>query len=135
MKKTDEDAIKWAIRKYWKEKTDAELATGLKVSEEKIKEMREDLGFARDTIGKESMKDFARRYLLEMSEEMKTEFMKKLSPELIWKMAEGQPATTGSLEIGVEPIRIDISHQLLKVYGPPNTPSVERIPEYSETSG
>ncbi len=123
MNKTDEAAIEWAIRKYWREKTDVELARGLStsrktVTEKEVKAMREKIGFKRDQVGKESLKQFAQRYLLEMSDEMKAEFMSKLPKELIWRMAEGQPATSGSLDIGVEPIKIDITHQLEKVYGP-----------------
>lgn len=113
MTKREEEAIKWAIERFWKEKSDDEIAIGLKVSTEEVIQMRHEMGLK----GKESLKDYARRYLLEMTDPQKKEFMSKLSPELIFKMAEGNPATTGTLEINNEPIRIDITHQLLKVYG------------------
>ena len=114
MEKTDEAALRWAIKKYWNRKTDAEIAQGLNTTEKKVWLMRKEM----DIKGTESMKDFARRYLLEMSEADKLEFMKSLSAELIWKMSEGNPASTGELSISTEPIKIDITHQLLKVYGP-----------------
>lgn len=113
MNKRDEDALRWAIEKYWKSKSDEEIAFGLKKTTEEVTQMRLEMGLK----GTESLKDFARRYLLEMTEPEKRAFMEKLSPELIFKMAEGNPATTGSLEISNEPIHIDITHQLLKVYG------------------
>lgn len=113
MTKREEEALKWAIEKFWNTKTDDEIAIGLKVSTEEVIQMRHEMGLK----GKESLKDYARRYLLEMTEPQKKEFMSKLSPELIFKMAEGNPATTGTLEINTEPIKIDITHQLLKVYG------------------
>lgn len=42
----------------------------------------------------ESMKEFARRYLMSLSEEDKMKKMKEASFELVWKMAEGNPATS-----------------------------------------
>lgn len=147
MNKTDENAVKWAIEKYWREKTDKELALGLKVTETVVKKMREQMGYEREQKGKTTLKEFARKYLLELSEEDKMDFIRRLPADLIWKMAEGNPATSGSLDIGVEPIKIDITHQLLKVYGtiPTITASSgsddsegERaaiVPEYREISG
>ena len=130
MNKADTDAIKWAIKKFWRTKTDEQLATGLNTTTEQVTQMREEMGLK----GNESLKDFARRYLLEMTEPQKREFMSSLSPELIFKMAEGNPATTGSLEISQEPIRIDITHQLLKVYGPTDGTVTARVLEDGEGS-
>jgi hypothetical protein len=38
-----------------------------------------------------SMKEFAKRYLQELDEEEKLEFMKGLNKDIVWKMAEGNP--------------------------------------------
>jgi len=140
MNKTDEAAVKWAIEKYWREKPDSELALGLKVSEATVKKMREQMGFDRDKKGKTTLKEFARKYLLELSEEDKMDFIKRLPADLIWKMAEGNPATSGTLDINNEPIKIDITHQLKKVYGD-TTHLIDSgegaviVPEYREVSG
>jgi hypothetical protein len=118
MNKSDGDAIKWAITKYWQEKTDEELARGLSIPLEEVITTREKLELYRNKKGAESLKEFMRSFLFEMSREDKTAFVKRLSPEFVVKMAEGMPATSGSLDIGIEPIKIDITHQLEKVYGP-----------------
>lgn len=116
MQKTDEEKLKWAIEKYWREKSDIELADSLKTTIDEVQKMRETLGFKR-----ESLKEFARRYLLQMSEKEKIEFIKSLPAEMVWKMGEGNPHSTSDLTTGGEPIRIDITNQLLKVYGNLNT--------------
>lgn len=113
MKKTDSEALKWAIKKYWREKSDESLASGLGMDVADVKSMREQMGYKR-----ESLKDFTRRYLLDMPEKEKMEFVKRLPADLVWRMAEGSPATSGELTLNNEPIRIDITHQLLKIYGP-----------------
>lgn len=140
---TEEQQIKWAIEKHWRDMTDEQIARGLRVPLEQVETMREKMGIERNRRGKESLKAFAQRYLMEMPEEEKMLFMKKLPAELIWKMAEGSPATSGTLDIGIEPVKIEISHQLLKAYGPTALPgSRERlgdratiVPEYSEVGG
>lgn len=38
-----------------------------------------------------TLKEFARQVLATMPDEEKLEFLKKLPPEIIWKMAEGNP--------------------------------------------
>lgn len=125
MTPADSKAIKWAIKKYWQEKTDDQLAASLHTTPDVVTKMREELNLK----GTESLKDYARRYLLEMSPADKKEFMRRLPADLIWKMAEGSPATTGDININQEPIRIDITHQLLKVYGPESS---ARVLEHSE---
>ncbi len=111
------EAIDWALRKFLDEKTDKQIADGLHVSEAQITARRLELGLERK---KETLKQYARRRLQNMTESEKEAFVfgSGISKEMIWKMGEGQPATTGTLEISQEPIRIDITHQLLKVYGP-----------------
>ena len=44
--------------------------------------------------GSISLKEYARRYLQEMSDEEKLEFMKGLDKVDIWKLAEGNPHST-----------------------------------------
>ena len=90
MEPKDEKAVRWAIGKYWKQKSDQQLSEALSLPIEKIVEMREQMGHKRT----ETLKDYARRYLLEMGEEEKKEFMRALPKDLIWRMAEGQPHTT-----------------------------------------
>jgi len=127
-------AVEWAVKKYWKSKTDSQLARGLNVSEEEVVEMRQQLGLERPK-GEESLKAFARRYLMEMSDVEKKEFMKSLSPELIFKMAEGNPHSSASMDVNVEPITVDITHQLLKTYGPELGTSPVKVLEHSEGGG
>ena len=40
-----------------------------------------------------TMKEFAREFLANMSEEGRLAYLKKLEPEIVWKMAEGNPQT------------------------------------------
>ncbi len=128
MNKKDETAFRLAVEKHWKNKTDEQMARGMpgKTIEE-VRLMRESLNLK----GKESLKEYAKRYLLEMPEAEKREFMKSLPSELIWRMAEGSPATSGEITVNQEPVRIDITHQLLKVYGPR---IIDQLPDRSESS-
>ena len=47
---------------------------------------------------KKSMKDFAREFLSQMSEEDRVEYFKSVSPETVWKMAEGNPHQDNRME-------------------------------------
>lgn len=76
--------------------------------------------------GSKSLKTFAREYLETLPPEEKIRFMEALPEELVWKMAEGAPATKleGSNE---NPLVIEI-----KNYGQINNPvpiSTERLPD------
>jgi len=54
-----------------------------------------------------SLKTYAKKMLKEMSDKEKLEFMRGLPKEVLWKMAEGNPAqdvTTGGEKINVQPI-------------------------------
>ncbi len=93
MNKTDREAIEWAIKKYWRSKTDAELAKGLHTTEEVVNGMRKELGLEIPK-GSESLKEFARRYIMEMTEQDKKDFIKSLPADLVWRMAEGNPHST-----------------------------------------
>lgn len=39
-----------------------------------------------------TLKEYAREFLSNMSEEARIDYLKGLSPEIVWKMAEGNPA-------------------------------------------
>ena len=39
-----------------------------------------------------TLKEFARDFLMSMSDEAKTEFLNSLSKDIVWRMAEGNPA-------------------------------------------
>lgn len=54
-----------------------------------------------------NMKDWAREVLSKMSEEERQEFLKGIPKDIIWKMAEGNPAqdlTSGGEKLNVIPI-------------------------------
>ena len=42
--------------------------------------------------GSISMKEFARKFLMSMNDEQKIEFLNSLNPDVVWRMAEGNPA-------------------------------------------
>ena len=113
MTPADTKTIKWAIKKYWQTKTDNQLANSLHTTVDVITKMRQTLNLK----GTESLKDYVRRYLLEMTDPEKKEFMSRLPAELIWRMAEGSPATSGDININTEPVRINITHALETIYG------------------
>jgi len=54
--------------------------------------------------GVKSLKQFVREYLESLPEEEKIEYLKTLSPEMIWKMAEGNPHNTEDITSGGKPI-------------------------------
>ncbi len=56
--------------------------------------------------GSISLKEYARRYLMELDEEGKKEFMDGLSKDIIWKMAEGNAETKTDVTSGGKPIPI-----------------------------
>jgi predicted phosphoadenosine phosphosulfate sulfurtransferase len=39
-----------------------------------------------------TLKEYAREFLSNMSEDARVEYLKGLNPEIVWKMAEGNPA-------------------------------------------
>lgn len=51
-----------------------------------------------------TMKEFARDFLANMSEESRLEFMNKLQPDVVWKMAEGMPHMTTDITTAGKPI-------------------------------
>lgn len=50
-----------------------------------------------------SLKTYAKNYLKNMTDEEKEEFMIGLPKDIIWKMAEGNPATNGGEDENGEP--------------------------------
>lgn len=46
-----------------------------------------------------SLKEYAKKYLQELSDEEKLEFMKGIDKDKIWEMAEGKAAQGGSFDI------------------------------------
>lgn len=116
MNKVDTEVVKFALSTS-PSKSDTEIATLAGVLPADVTALRASLGLTKPQ-GTETLKQYAARYLLEMTESEKKEFIKKLPEEMVWKMAEGSPATTGEIKVNQEPVRIDITHQLLKVYGP-----------------
>lgn len=52
-----------------------------------------------------TMKEFAREFLMNMSDEEKSNWLKGLSPEIIWRMSEGNPHSTSDVMSGNEPIK------------------------------
>lgn len=50
------------------------------------------------------LKEYQRERFSKMSEKEKEEFLKKVAPELRWRMAEGNPDTTTDITSGGEPL-------------------------------
>lgn len=58
--------------------------------------------------GAVSLKQYARDYIMKLSPKKKREFMAQLPPELIWRMAEGNPHQSSSEEVIVlRPVPLD----------------------------
>lgn len=55
--------------------------------------------------GSISLKEYARRYLQEMDDEQKLEFMRGLNKDIIWKMSEGNPSTENEHKLSPETIK------------------------------
>ena len=51
--------------------------------------------------GSISLKEYARRYIMELPEEEKIAFMEGLPKDIIWKMAEGNPHSTADNKVEV----------------------------------
>lgn len=93
MDKKDSAAIEWAIKKHYKRKNDEELAKGLRITPDEVREVMSSLGLQRPK-GNETLKDFARRYIMEMTEDEKLAFIRELPADLVWRMSEGNPHST-----------------------------------------
>jgi len=53
----------------------------------------------------QTLKEFAREMLMSMNPEEKRVYLKQLPPEIVWKMAEGNPHSTSDVMSGNEPIK------------------------------
>lgn len=64
--------------------------------------------------GAKSLKTYAKEYLESLSEEEKLEYMKQVDPDLVWRMAEGNPKQDTKIEgeIKVIPILGGIANDL-----------------------
>ena len=53
-----------------------------------------------------TLKEWVKDFLMNMSEEARMEFIKTIDPDIIWKMAEGNPHQTGDITSAGKPIPI-----------------------------
>ena len=51
-----------------------------------------------------TMKEFAKDFLMSMTDKEKVKWLEGLSPEMIWRMAEGNPANNMEITPGGEPL-------------------------------
>lgn len=65
-------------------------------------------------VGK-SLKEFARLYLLTLSPEDKLDYLASLPPEIVWRMAEGNPTEDRNVKISVPVPILGGSSQALTV--------------------
>jgi len=57
-----------------------------------------------------TLKEWAREYLSKMNDEERKEFLRKVGPDLAWRMAEGMPHQTEDITSKGEQITIPIYH-------------------------
>ena len=69
-----------------------------------------------------TLKEFAREYLESLPDDEKVEYLKTLPTEIVWKMAEGNPATNTDITSGGEKILV-MPQQLIEKNGTHNSPS------------
>lgn len=53
--------------------------------------------------GSKSLKTWVKEYLEQMGDEERVEFLKGISPDVIWRMAEGQPHQSNDTTVEVKP--------------------------------
>lgn len=57
-----------------------------------------------------TMKEFAREFLANMSDEARIQYLKSIDPDIVWKMAEGNPKQDTDVDLtlrGPKAIRLD----------------------------
>src|SRR3990167_7565707 len=74
-------------------------------------------GFSGNPNGrpKNTLKDYIREKFMEMSDEEKEEFLKKISPEFKWRMGEGNPESATDITSGGKVISSELSEASLKL--------------------
>lgn len=55
-----------------------------------------------------TLKTFAREYLESLPDDEKVEYLASLPTDIVWKMAEGNPETSGKVEVDIPQNLIDI---------------------------
>ena len=60
-----------------------------------------------------TMKEFAREFLMSMDKEAKEEWLKKLSSEVVWKMAEGNPHNSEDVDVHAR-IVVEVSREIIE---------------------
>lgn len=68
-----------------------------------------------------TMKEFAREFLTSMSEEARIEFLKSIDPDIVWRMAEGNPHQTEDITSGGEKLPSPLLHVLNNPSGSENS--------------
>lgn len=67
--------------------------------------------------GTVSLKEFAKKYLRELDDDEKLEFMKGLSKDIIWKMGEGAADTKSDITSGGKALPTPIVNVISKDHG------------------
>ena len=62
--------------------------------------------------GRKSLKTFVKEFLEEMPDEEKIEFLKNLPPEVVWKIAEGNPETKSDITSNGQTITIAVPQEI-----------------------
>jgi hypothetical protein len=61
-----------------------------------------------------TLKEFAGEYLMSLPDDEKVEYLASLPTDIVWKMAEGNPANATDLTTGGQPITVQISGAIAK---------------------
>lgn len=107
MNKVDTEVVKFALSTS-PNKSDAEIAKQCGVKKEEVAAIRSDLGLT-ITTPNETLKDYSKRYLMNMTESEKKEYIERVevaSPGFAWKMGEGNPHSSGDVTHVVPPTPI-----------------------------
>lgn len=67
-----------------------------------------------------TLKEFARRMLMSMTDEEKLAYLKQLPPEIVWRMSEGNPSNSTDLTTGGEKLESQVV--ALNYIAPPHDP-------------
>lgn len=63
---------------------------------------------------KDTMKDFARKYFKDLSTEERYEFLNSIAPDVVWKMAEGQPKQEVESELNLKVEKLEEIQKVTK---------------------